>query len=157
MEMGEGGTRAPRVGAGELYHVTLTTGRVGRTHRGDVDRTTLATLRPLVEGLTGGDPAVPHTRAIPLVTGFLIQCVMLHGRDAPLFRVYAHPEGPIPIEGVDAVLAPQTDASRPPAARPWCGVILHRGVLGRPDAMGWLGDFERCIAWAVWAMRWGTA
>ena len=147
--MGEGGTRAPRAGGGGLYHVTLTTGHVARTHRGDVDQTTLATLRPLVEGLTGGDPVVPRTREMPLVSGFLIQCVMLHGRDAALWRDLH--------DQADAVLAQQTEVERPPAAIPWCGVILHRGVLDWPDAMGWLGDFERCIAWAVWAMRRDTA
>lgn len=34
-------------------------------------------------------------------------------------------------------------------AEPWCGVWLDpAGVAADPDAYQWLGDFERCLAWA---------
>lgn len=39
-----------------------------------------------------------------------------------------------------------------PAAVPWCGVILHKTALLDVPAMEWLGDFERCVAWA-WIER----
>lgn len=35
---------------------------------------------------------------------------------------------------------------------PWCGVILHPPLPAFPDASEWLGDFERCVAWA-WISR----
>lgn len=37
-------------------------------------------------------------------------------------------------------------------AEPWCAVALHPGLSAYPDASDWLGDFERCIAWA-WITR----
>lgn len=35
----------------------------------------------------------------------------------------------------------------PPAA-PWCAARLDPGVTLFPDTAGWMGDFERCLAWA---------
>ena len=42
------------------------------------------------------------------------------------------------------------DPESPPPT-PWCGVGLHLALLLRayPDALHWLGDFERCVAWAA--------
>ena len=43
-----------------------------------------------------------------------------------------------------------------PAARmssvPWCAVALHPTLPMFMDAVTWLGDFERCVAWA-WITR----
>jgi hypothetical protein len=33
-------------------------------------------------------------------------------------------------------------------AAPWCGVRLGVGILRHPQATEWLGDLERCLAWA---------
>ncbi len=34
-------------------------------------------------------------------------------------------------------------------AEPWCGVWLDpQGIVTDPAAYDWLGDFERCLAWA---------
>ena len=35
---------------------------------------------------------------------------------------------------------------------PWCAVALHPGFLEQHGASAWIGDFERCIAWA-WLTR----
>jgi len=35
---------------------------------------------------------------------------------------------------------------------PWCAVSVHTPVGAFPEALDWLGDFERCIAWA-WITR----
>jgi hypothetical protein len=35
---------------------------------------------------------------------------------------------------------------------PWCAVALHAPMVAFPDAVSWLGDLERCIAWA-WVTR----
>jgi len=35
-----------------------------------------------------------------------------------------------------------------PASRPWCAVVLLPGLLHDPAAAQWLGDCERCLAWA---------
>jgi hypothetical protein len=35
-----------------------------------------------------------------------------------------------------------------PASLPWCAVILTPNAARQIDQMDWLGDFERCLAWA---------
>ena len=38
-------------------------------------------------------------------------------------------------------------------AEPWCAVLIHLTLaLADPSASAWLGDFERCVAWA-WVHR----
>lgn len=37
-------------------------------------------------------------------------------------------------------------------AEPWCAVALHPALAMHIDAAHWLGDLERCIAWA-WITR----
>ena len=50
---------------------------------------------------------------------------------------------------------PGTDATQPPSAVPWYGVVAHPGLLVAPDAALWLADFERRIAWALWEQHHG--
>lgn len=35
---------------------------------------------------------------------------------------------------------------------PWCAVRLEPGIALYPETAHWLGDFERCLAWA-WLER----
>ncbi len=44
-----------------------------------------------------------------------------------------------------------TTADEVPSA-PFCAVRLEAGAVYFPDAMDWLGDFERSLAWA-WLKR----
>lgn len=39
---------------------------------------------------------------------------------------------------------------KPP--EPWCGVVVHPALALDGAARDWLGDFERCVAWA-WITR----
>lgn len=47
----------------------------------------------------------------------------------------------------EATLPLATDPARPPAA-PWCAVRIELGALPYLETMAWVGDFERCLAWA---------
>lgn len=35
---------------------------------------------------------------------------------------------------------------------PWCAVVMHSTIISHRDAMPWIAEFERCVAWA-WIMR----
>lgn len=48
-------------------------------------------------------------------------------------------------------MASPADRPQPPA--PWCAALLLPGIVGT-DAPEWLGDFERCLAWA-WVIEVG--
>lgn len=46
-----------------------------------------------------------------------------------------------------------SNAAKP--AEPWCAVVLHPVIAAHPHAVTWLGDLERCVAWA-WIAREGV-
>lgn len=35
---------------------------------------------------------------------------------------------------------------------PWCGVVVHPSIGTYRGDLAWVGDFERCVAWA-WITR----
>ena len=169
-------------GGAVLCHVTLATGTTAISERAEVGADTLARLRPLLADLLGGRVEVPRTRDIPLRDAYMVQCVRL-AAGAPLFRVYGPKPSRVPPGGADlpclvsfgvAVVpgapafalwdalhampdagAALTDATQPPGAVPWCGVVAHPGLLAAPDAGLWLADFERCVAWTLWEQHHG--
>ena len=47
------------------------------------------------------------------------------------------------------LLAPAKEASKPESL-PWLAVVLLPSLLNQSrDDVGWLGDFERCMAWTI--------
>jgi len=48
--------------------------------------------------------------------------------------------------GAPAPAPPATDPARIPPA-PWCGVLLSAAIEDDADALTWLGDFARYLAW----------
>ena len=161
-----------------LSHVTLASGNVARHTRSTLLPKTEAVIHPLVRDLMAGGAMIPRTRDVPWTPGYVVQCLTIHGPAAPLFRVYGPAPNPVPEDGAElpmlvtvgvgmdagdgaAALWRQlhewneltqggrpTDPERPPDA-PWCGVACHEGLVLDPGATEWLGDFERCIAWAA--------
>ena len=87
--------------------------------------------------------------AIPLVTF----AVGVQGDTGHLWRYLCRaladefaPCGDLPGLGIHDTIDPES-----PPATPWCAVWLHLPLLLRayPDASYWLGNFERCVAWAA--------
>ena len=79
---------------------------------------------------------------IPLVTfGVGVQ-----GDTGPLWQYLCRISANIPGFGFPDAIDPES-----PPPTPWCGVGLHVPLLlgAYPDALHWLGDFERCVAWAA--------
>jgi len=151
-----------------LRHVTLNSGHVARTKHGDVAAHVYAVVGPLLAHTDGRhqDLPAPFQRWRINATS--------HG-DALMATLWHKPTGaPVLSFGVagDAVSAadvwPQLEAhaqqmgtpihaTRP--ATPWIAVVLlpSAGAVPEQDlrgAMGWAGDFERCVAWS-WLMRRG--
>ena len=160
-----------------LHHVTLASGDVARSGRAEAAADVIGSLRPFIAGLIEAGPWTPRTEPIPTHPACFLQAITMHGRDAPLFRVYAGPAPPIPPEDAEALplasfgvalnagdgaaalwrslhglagsLPAVTDAEAAPDVFPWCAVAIHPGLLSRPEAVAWLGGFERCVAWVV--------
>jgi hypothetical protein len=138
-----------------LYHVTLQTGDSRKRYRSEVDDDIIALCRKLIAKMRDGERV-----EIPRMTGYFVSARL--GGKCATFSVYAGTEllvafGVAENERCGAQLwrglhnseglPTKTDPERQPGA-PWIGVALTDALHQHPDAWGWLGDFERCMAWA---------
>lgn len=137
-------SRRPRF----LRHLTIDTGHVRDSYRAEVGDEVVAVLRPLLDRadagervpIPGTDPPT-HMRAQRTRDRGLR--VWLEAGDDPLVDIAIAPSS---LSG--AVLWSVLEQSGPPPSAPWCAVALRGGLMSHPQAMGWLGDLERCLAWA---------
>lgn len=158
-------------GAPYIAHVTLATGHLRRSSRAEVSDDTLSILAPWLDSARAAAGLL-----VPLpgeaFAGFAAKVMLAHG--AMVCTVYGpadrfpHLAGMAEVQdGVPLVTFGVAQRSRhsktlwdslvafsdhPPRCAmpesPWCGVILHPTITAFPDAIEWLGDFERCVAWA---------
>lgn len=139
-----------------LAHLTLNTGHMRRSRLHEVEPGALDHTRELLANAIAGDG-----NADMPIPGYRLHAEPFGSRRAALCTVYRGAE-PIATIGIAARPAkalwgqlialrhhlapdaPQLD--EPPA--PWCAVMLLPALREAVDAMDWLGDFERCAAWA---------
>lgn len=150
-----------------ITHITINTGHTTRIQQGDVSGETLARVGPWLSALVeSGQPApLPvsalsqYTALAVVLDGALIVTISgptvaagpMDGKAPPLVSVgvakksrHDHLWGLL----TGPVMPPaKTGITRPQS--PWCGVVIHPTIAMHIDALEWLGDFERCIAW-VW-------
>lgn len=155
-----------------LVHLTLPTGHSTISPRSEVHPDTLLTLAPIlgpghhpIPGLDGfsvmhvpvpGENAAVFTVYPPGLDALdhpLVTCgvVWHHASSEALWdhieRLYLQ----VSESGGGAMLGGGALAAEPvmPGSVPWLAVILLPGIIAHPDAAAWLGDFERCYAWAL--------
>jgi hypothetical protein len=126
-----------------MQHLTLDTGDTRVSFRDEIRPDVIDVLQPLTA--TG-------THALPQVPGCTVK-VTLDG-PAALVTVFRD-DAPLVMFGVAAdeagaaELWPLLNAQVPePSAVPWLAVRLQAGLALHPGDGRWLGDFERCWAWA---------
>lgn len=151
----------------DLSHITLSTGHVRQSPRSEVRQETIALLAPILRELVAG-----HVVDMPRVAGYTL--VGSAGGDCLLVTVCAADGAPVvtiasargprqathlwdflhdtaETGGLDP-LDPQTIRGAAPLVSRWCAARLELGLAAHPGAAGWLGDFERCVAW-TWILR----
>lgn len=146
-----------------INHMTLTTGHSSRSQRADVTDATLAVITPWLQQAvnSGGQHALPglpdYAAAVFVQDGGLVVTVYAPQPDLG-------PRLPLVTFGVAqrsrhgealwallvANFGAHAKARRP--GEPWCAVALHPTLMLDPATTEWLGDFERCVAWA-WVTR----
>lgn len=148
-----------------IWHVTLNTGDTRRSPRSEVSDEAVIVCRDLIDRATAGaEPRIPGQDATltmaaegrcalatvwaladhaPLVTiGFAA-----HSRCAPrLWEILHDPASRMPQQPPIATRI----GERPDA--PWCAARIEIGLALHVEDAHWLGDFERCLAWA-WIER----
>lgn len=149
-----------------ITHITLNTGHTSRIKAGDVSGETLARVGPWLSTLVeSGQPAALPVAALSQYTAL---AVVLDGALIVTISGPPVPTGPMAGKGPPLVSIGLAKKSRhahlwglltspimPPAktgikcpSSPWCGVAIYPTIAMHMDALEWLGDLERCIAWA---------
>ncbi|MFZ5746561.1 MAG: hypothetical protein ACOY45_02760 [Pseudomonadota bacterium] len=139
-----------------LNHLTINTGNIRRSWRGEVADDVVDHMRELLADAiqSGGDTSMP-------ICWYMLHVEPFGDRRALLCT----------ISGVGGALAAIGVAARPARAlwgqlialrhrldpdvrpvdepqAPWCSVLLLPALREATDALDWLGDFERCVGWA---------
>ena len=148
-----------------VNHLTLATGHVSRIHRGDVAGEALARVAPWLGAMAqSGSPApLPvsavsdYTASAAVSDGALIVTISAGSGRAPpplvtlgVAKHSRHGAALWPLLTGPSMPRIKTGLQSP--AEPWCAVILWPSLALHPSAAAWLGDLERCIAWA-WCTR----
>ena len=152
-----------------IYHIELNTGVNRKSRRHEVNQALMPRIAEILDAaIRADDLGLDDGRGASLpIPGFrlsappdgrcLLASVMADdGTVLATFGVAAHArcgaglwrcltEIPTPINPI---------LERPQA--PWCAVRLRPGLDIYPSAADWLGDLERCIAWA-WLDRFSPA
>lgn len=155
-----------------LIHLTLNTGHRRPSPRSEVGDEALAVVAPLVHRGGGALPppfngydltiiapeesaaafTVERRRILtlsagkgqdqraPLISGF---CCWRSSRAAGYWALVGASVHQFAAASLPARLPPR------PATTPWLAILLWPSFIADPGPLGWLGDFERCVAWAL--------
>ena len=146
-----------------IWHVTLDTGHTRRSPRSEVDDGVLPRVQAMLQqALAGERPEVMNgctltaaaegrcllgtvwkplgsvSKSVPVVTIGVAEHSRCGGRLWRLMHDVADRTGMPPLA---------TNRTKPPQ-EPWCAARLEIGSIAAVETMEWLGDFERCLAWA---------
>lgn len=148
-----------------IDHVTLTTGHSRRSPRREVSAEAVALCQDLIARFATGKVSEPVPIPGPLgysVSGraggkCMVATVWADGPPSELVVTIGVAEhercGAAIWRTLHDVAHLPTMTSRDEQPRaPWCGVLLEPAIAAHVEAMEWMGDFERCLAWA-WLER----
>jgi hypothetical protein len=148
-----------------IKHITLDTGHTRRSPRDEVDDQAVAALQDgITLMLSGGRPQIPGMDGYAMTGTAQGRCLIATAWGpsgtplvtigvatrslcgAPLWRILHDPAGRI------AAQTPLASNGQRCPEEPWCAARLEIGLAVDHDAAHWLGDWERCLAWA-WLSR----
>lgn len=128
-----------------IWHVTLDTGHARQSYRSEIDDAIATLVRQHIDEALAGHP-------VEIRPGYDLKVSTAGG--ALLATVISNRVGPLVTIAIARVsrhsrkLWDLMDGQDSPPETPWCAVRLHPGLDDDLAAASWLGDFERCIAWA---------
>jgi hypothetical protein len=151
-----------------LNHITLNTGHLARTSRADVAPEVTQLLADWLPGTINSGRT--HALPVPSLSHFAVQVFV---QDGGLVVTVVAPMGPHqqgqPHAGQTMPLITMGVAQRSrqgaplwsmlisafgsvaglqQPGTPWCAVAVHPSIAAYDGPVDWLGDFERCVAWA---------
>jgi hypothetical protein len=133
-----------------IYHVTVTTGHARRSHRKEITPEALEIISTLLQQL---ESAQGQRVTVPGPSGYEISGrVSGHCMTAKVFKRGSF-DALVSIAIADrercgAALWNEVGNNKPQPDAPWLAVRLEGALTTDLDESAWLGDFERCLAWA---------
>jgi hypothetical protein len=128
-----------------LCHYTITSGHVRHSPRSEVSDAVIAQIRPILRPGVRPLPGPPGYDIRITVDGSALAVTISRARDgAPLVTFVACPDE----DAIARAVAASGAVPAVPLTAPACLVDLHPTITTAHDALGWLGDAERCLAWA---------
>jgi hypothetical protein len=137
-----------------LKHITLNSGHVRDSPRSEVADEVLDAVRLLVVKTGAFDvPGQPGFKThLTLDRGAAVFDVCIDDAPIVIGAVAWQTEYAATIWSALEIMAKQFGATKKPtlpATLPWLAVLLLPTAEAWGDAMQWLGDYERCLAWAI--------
>ena len=148
-----------------INHLSLRSGHLSRIAVKDVSRETIARVSPWLLALVAQREPLPlpvsgladFAANASVFDGALLLTVsgppsLAHGGKAPplasigVAKRSRHGAALWPLLTSDVMPAIKPGLRKP--TEPWCAVVLWPTLALHPSASRWLGDFERCVAWA---------
>lgn len=147
----------------QIAHVTLTTGHTRLSSRSEVSDEAIDACRCLLAAcVLDGGAAIPHVGPYVLrVSGADTRCLTatVHRLTNDVLMAYGPPLVTIGVakhSRCGAALWARLGGAGDQPLTPWCAVRLEPALaaegVGDGAPVHWLGDFERCLAWA-WIAR----
>lgn len=140
-----------------IHHVTLTTGHTRRSWRHEISPEAMHVVSAMLDAvLVEREVAIPATEPPCTVS------VTAEGR-CMIATVWGPERAPLATFGVAAkarcgvklwtllhghAVGPLATSPHERPQEPWCAVRLEPTLVLHERAAEWLGDFERCLAWA---------
>ena len=141
---------------GPIQHITLNTGHSRDSHRSEIRDDVIALLQNLlVRACEGEEVMIPYVGFYSLTAQCTGECLAAsvyadHTNLLCSIVVAADPICAAELWPTMHRLVPlplATDPTEIPDT-PWCAVLLTEQCHQYPEAMEWLGDFERSLAWS---------
>lgn len=126
-----------------LCHYTIATGHVRQSPRSEVDDDVIAVLRPLLRSGDHRLPGPPGYRLRVTIDGTVLAATVTRG-PAPLATVMVC----LDQAGLDRALEATGTIPAVRLTLPCALADLHPTLAMDMEAAGWIGDLERCLAWA---------
>lgn len=145
-----------------LNHITLTTGHIRRSPRSEVAEQVIHDIRAWLDEMLEhqgqrrpmlyvGDEGYTATIVADIGLSCTIYAPDSGGQAVPLATFSIARPSDANADEIWSILTenfPTQSGLRQPAT-PWCAVAINmNGLALHPDANEWIGDFERCLAWA---------
>jgi hypothetical protein len=135
-----------------ILHMTLGTGDIRRSWRHEVEDGVVSLIRQQIAEMLAGLPVEvrPGYAMAGAAAGAALLATVSRDR-VPLVTIAVAAKAKASARLWDELRRPVPGAAaaagEPPQA-PWVAARLWPALARDPEAAAWLGDFERCLAWA---------